>query len=384
MLINNKAVKVVTILFLPFYLLIVIIQNVTKPNRFYTPQPASEREASLETTAETTLANTPKLSIPKATIEPMPSSPLITQNETNVIPCEDQVLQYCRNRRIQYIQIYHISKAGGTTLRRTLHKVLNLKTPDTSSKSPWPEAWSREDFGVWRSEKENQCDIRYKRDPNSDLKQQVFILGLVRNPFSYYRSYHIMVTSEKFNEPCKVYLRTNGKEGDYEKCFCEMKVAYETHKSHLYISSENNRSSFDEFVRFLMSPETKHCSVNMQDRHDNTMNMKDDKYAYDYVIKQEYFWEDVYKALQVFDCCIYPEPIVRWDVLKRFMLSASGRHQTRSQFLKEEKVFPDFCFYDEGLRRKVEMHDGNMMRLHGYTWESSVGDGRLEDCLGLQ
>ena len=94
-----------------------------------------------------------------------------------------------------------------------------------------------------------------------------------------------MVSADKFNEPCKLYLRTNGEEGDYSKCFCEMKVAYDTNRSYLFINQENNRSSFDEFVRFLISPETKPCSVNMQDRYDNTMNMNDGTYAYDYVIK---------------------------------------------------------------------------------------------------
>lgn len=192
-----------------------------------------------------------------------------------------------------------------------------------------------------------------------------------------------MVTSNKFNEPCKIYLRTGGGSGDYSKCFCEMKVAFDTGRSYLYanqVETQNNRSSFGEFVRFLMSPETKHCSVNMQDRHDNTMNMKNDQYAYDYVIKQENFWDDVSKALQVFDCCIYPEPVVRWDVLSRFMLN--GKHQTRAEFDGAEG-FPDFCFYDEALRRVVERHDGGMMRLHGYTWEGFV-DGEEEDCLGLQ
>lgn len=346
------------LLSLPFYFLILMVLNVTKLNNRHTDLTS--------TIPETTLA---------------------TYSETN---CEDSVHKYCQNRRIKYIQVYHISKAGGTTLRRALQKVLNLSLPDTKSSHPWAEAWSRLDFDVWRSEKENQCDVRYNRDPNSELKQEVFILGLVRNPFSYYRSYHIMVTSDKFNEPCKMYLRTNGQKGDYSKCFCEMKVAYDTDRSYLYLnqtSIQNNRSSFDEFVRFLMLPETKHCSVDMQDRHDNTMNMKDGSYAYDYAIKQEYFWNDVTKALKIFDCCLYPKPIVQWDVFYNYS-SSSNAHQVRSQFLKIDdktttKIYPDFCYYDIELRKIVEDHDGKMMRLHGYNWENFVGDGRQGDCLGL-
>ena len=119
---RNKALKLVALLSLPFYFLILMVLNVTKLNNRHTDLTS--------TIPETTLA---------------------TYSETD---CEDSVHKYCQNRRIKYIQVYHISKAGGTTLRRALQKVLNLSLPDTKSSHPWAEAWSRLDFDVWRSEKE--------------------------------------------------------------------------------------------------------------------------------------------------------------------------------------------------------------------------------------
>ena len=44
-----------------------------------------------------------------------------------------------------------------------------------------------------RRERENYPDPRYKRDPASPAKREAFIIGLIRNPFGYYRSFYSML-----------------------------------------------------------------------------------------------------------------------------------------------------------------------------------------------
>merc|ERR1719491_1856194 len=100
-------------------------------------------------------------------------------------------------------------------MREILSGVFHLERPGL-------KMWSFEDFGIWRREQENYPDERFGRDPNSKTKREVFILGLVRNPFSYYRSLYIML-QDKYrlkHRRNKLYLRSNGTQGALSRTPC--------------------------------------------------------------------------------------------------------------------------------------------------------------------
>jgi len=280
------------------------------------------------------------------------------------------------SRNIQFFQVYHISKCGDTNLRGVLKEVFNFPKNITQR-----YRWSFEDNGFWKHERENAPELNYNRDPQSPLKKQVFILGLVRNPFSYYRSLYNMLISDRAYVDCKKFFKSQGTKGDFRTCTCTLKKAFNMRKSHLFWSQKlnNNATAFHEFVEFIMSDELKPCHEDMQHQHSNLMLMNDGSMAYDSVVMQENYYPMIRKALQKFDCCMPNVTNFKvLDQLERMNYQSGTRHfwSTRETLAG---VPPDFCFYSPELRRLVEKNDAIMMKRYNYTWETFVGNGKKAD-----
>jgi len=296
-----------------------------------------------------------------------------SNNETLLIKRSENVCDEIDcSRNIQYFQVYHISKCGGKNLQRVLKHVFNFPSD------------MRSDFRFWRNPRENVPDPRYQGNSESPLKKSVFILGLVRNPFSYYRSlYHELTSALSYSE-CKDILKSEGVFASFEGCSCELKKAREYNKTHLFLdehSLRTNVSAFHEFVEFITNDETKICAASMQHRHDHLMLMNDGSMVYDSVVKLENYYPMMRKALQNFDCCM---PNVTnfaiLDQIHKQNIRNAVRHQYSSPELSHMPLPPDFCYYSPDLRRLVEKHDGNMMKRYNYTWESFIGEGKAADC----
>ena len=103
---------------------------------------------------------------------------------SEVAPCRPEV---------RYLQVYHLSKCGGTNFRQVLRAALNVTDIAEAAGEKIGHGWWFEDHGVMRRERENYPDPRYKRDPASPAKREAFIIGLIRNPFGYYRSFYSML-----------------------------------------------------------------------------------------------------------------------------------------------------------------------------------------------
>ena len=103
---------------------------------------------------------------------------------SEVAPCRPEV---------RYLQVYHLSKCGGTNFRQVLRATLNVTDVAEAAGEKIDHGWWFEDHGVMRRERENYPDPRYKRDPASPAKREAFIIGLIRNPFGYYRSFYSML-----------------------------------------------------------------------------------------------------------------------------------------------------------------------------------------------
>ena len=103
---------------------------------------------------------------------------------SEVAPCRPEV---------RYLQVYHLSKCGGTNFRQVLRAALNVTDIAEAAGEKIDHGWWFEDHGVMRRERENYPDPRYKRDPASPAKREAFIIGLIRNPFGYYRSFYSML-----------------------------------------------------------------------------------------------------------------------------------------------------------------------------------------------
>ena len=94
---------------------------------------------------------------------------------------------------VRYLQVYHLSKCGGSNFRRVLRAALNVTDVADAAGEDVNRAWWFEDHGVLRREREYLPDPRYGRDPNSPAKREAFIIGFIRNPFGYYRSFYSML-----------------------------------------------------------------------------------------------------------------------------------------------------------------------------------------------
>ena len=166
-------------------------------------------------------------------------------------------------------------------MRGVLKRVFELKPPKKAKKS----RWAFEEFGFWHRERENHPDPRYNRDRNNSKKKGVFILGLVRNPFSYYRSLYIMLQSHEAYENARLFLKSNGTQGFApEKCRFHLEFKYS--KTHLFVDDRNFRiASREYFVEFkdLILDHDSECRepLNIQGRHDDLMLMNDGSVTYD-------------------------------------------------------------------------------------------------------
>lgn len=264
-------------------------------------------------------------------------------------------------------------------MRQVLAKVFKLNRTVTLK-----ERWSFTDFEFWKGEKENYPDNRYNRNPKSPLKEKVFIVGMVRNPFSYYRSLYNMLTSRQVYSGCKTWMETKGAAGTWLACNCETVMAWKYDKSHLFLDEKNlrtNVTAFHDFIHFLFN-EAKVCNATMQLRHDHLMLMNDGSMAYDAVVKQEDYYPMLRHALKNFDEC---KPNVThfdvFDKIEKADLRQGHRIQFSSKKFRNHATLLDPCFYSPFLRRLVEDHDRGVMTRYNYTWESFAGNITAEDCL---
>lgn len=264
------------------------------------------------------------------------------------------------------------------------------------------------DIGWWRQEMENQPDSRYNRDPNSSLKNETFLIGLVRNPYGYYRSLFGMLVGNAY-PLCKLYVATNGTKGDFGKCTCGMRRAHAHGLSWLFHEdNRNNVSAFTQWLELVLSDERPDpmariiprtqmsaCAESMQHRHNNLMLMNDGSMAYDAVIRQERYYPSLREALQKVRPCAPNNVTIDFSVLDDFEeMERKGerfRGGSRFVFAKAEakkvgavSAVPDYCFYSPQLRKKVEEHDNEYMVRYGYTWENFVGSVARDDCNGIQ
>lgn len=287
------------------------------------------------------------------------------------------------DRDIQYFQVYHISKCGGSNMRRVLGSVFNMQLPDHD---PLSHRYWFEDHGFWKRERENRPDPRYKGDPNSVEKRKTFILGLVRNPFGYYRSFYSMITADHYLsefEKCKDFILSNGNHSYIKQCPCEIKCLFHFGKKHLLLNVKlNNISAFHEWLEFTIQNKKCLCKQTMTQRHDQLMLMNDGSIAYDAVVKQEDYYPMTRKALQQFNRCV---PNItnfsRFDEIQIKDKHRNARDSFMSKAQRKTKVLPDLCYYSPLLRHLVETHDAEMMKRYNYTWQSFVGNASYKrDC----
>ena len=276
----------------------------------------------------------------------------------------------------EFFQLYHISKCGGTNMRSVIKSTFNLKPPST-------QRWFEKEFGIWRRESENQPDPRYGRDPNNPLKQKVFIMGLVRNPFGYYRSLYLMFLTHPAYEGCYEYMRApehfeNGK----HVCMLSLMLrATQINRTSIFLAAVDNRHSvtetqhfiaFNDFVYFLhTSVPDKHST--MQVRHDNLMLMKDGSFAYDAVVKQENYYEMTREALTLFDQLM--PGVTQFEIFDEIAAKNSETF-TRKTIVK----YPDYCYYSDSIRELVLERDSKMMEAYNYTWDNFMKGSAYEDC----
>lgn len=268
-------------------------------------------------------------------------------------------------------------------MRLVLKRVFQLELPPGDVKR-----WSFHDFGFWRRECENNPEPRYNRQ-NNKQKQKVFILGLVRNPFSYYRSLYAMiqVTKAKPVMNARLFIRSNGTQGSMHHSLCPFYLAFKHSKGHLFVGDKNLRTTsqqyFEEFMHLILDYDSE-CGhrniVNMQGRHDNLMLMNDGSMAYDAVVQQEMYYPMLRQALEQFDGCM--PNVTHFDILNVIEQEQDHVH-SRSQYLKKKILPPDHCYYSPDLREKVERNDRVMMQRYNYSWESFVGtrESFQNDCI---
>lgn len=101
-------------------------------------------------------------------------------------PCKG--IDRTRQGRVKQLQLYHISKCGGSTL----NEMFRLRDPIHTQIGG---LWTAKGQKAFKGEKENNCDQEYcGRKP-----AHVFILGTIRNPFEYHHKFSYLLEMQQFS-----------------------------------------------------------------------------------------------------------------------------------------------------------------------------------------
>lgn len=241
------------------------------------------------------------------------------------------------------LQFYHISKCGGTSLRKMFEGNVHINGTKTG-------VLTASSQHLYIGQRENSCDPKHCNTKPGDI----FIIANIRNPFEFYVSYYNMVVRMKnpYDYGC---LGRKLRDAGYVDVY-DPKNAKDPETFHRWL---------DYVLRKLQGICTFHkksISAIYEDM------MFDDSYheVFDAMVRLEDFYPTLRTALSKYDT-VSPGA-VDWDTFhmlertnhRQFNLLNVGKRDAGS-------VYP--CFYTEASRRLVEWHDSAILKRFNYTFE---------------
>jgi hypothetical protein len=296
------------------------------------------------------------------------------------------------------LQMYHISKCGGSALNGFFQG----------------QGLTAKGKTLWKGERENSCDPKYcGKNPD-----HTFILGTIRNPYGFYISYWQMVVKD--GERRRVDLEVKKKKtttaNDPFEYACIGPEAKKRGMMDLFTYSQRyNATTFQRWLNLMLEELGGNCGGNdvsmgnihrkmmIHDKHKHITHHdklvewlsedsivpdeelvgrggKKPAVVYDAVVRLEEFFPSLGKAMRKYEC-LQPGT-VNWDHFNNEM----KRHEQDSakaigNFNKDRYVVPYHCYYDKKSRAQVEKHDSHVFHMYGYTFDDFVDKDHL-DCSG--
>eukprot|EP00038_Savillea_parva_P022040 m.36650 g.36650 ORF g.36650 m.36650 type:complete len:366 (+) comp5429_c0_seq1:303-1400(+) len=263
---------------------------------------------------------------------------------------DSQTLALCgqlstSNQQDKVLQLYHVSKCGGTTINTLFKRVEDNGAGGLTDKG----------MRLLRHERENFWDPEYHGGvrPNSS-----FIIGTVRNPFEYYVSFWSMFTLSKMKG-------TND---------CLRGSAINAGRAELFDNrGRSNVTQFQAWLHFLFVESCDPCRLTMWRVFQSLYIGQPGKCpSYDRMVRLERFYPSLVAALQDYER--YSPNTVNWDVVKKW-------EADRKNTIRDGPVCPYHCYYDAHTRALVELHDAPLLEHFGYSFQETADrHGGAEAC----
>lgn len=248
------------------------------------------------------------------------------------------------------LQFYHVSKCGGTNLRKMFEGNVHVHGTKTGVLTA-----SSQDLYI--GQRENSCDPKHCDTKPGDI----FIIANIRNPFEFYVSYYNMVVRMK-NPYDYGELGSQLRESGYADVY-DPKNAKDPETFHRWLDFVLKK------LHMPSPPSEKRIrkrSLTISDIYEEMMF--DDNYheVFDAMVRLEDFYPTLRTALSKYET-VSPGA-VDWDTFdmlertnhRQFNLLNVGKRDVGS-------VYP--CFYTEASRRLVEWHDSAILKRFNYTFE---------------
>jgi len=242
------------------------------------------------------------------------------------------------------LQLFHLSKCGGTTLNKLFSK------PSLTDKGK----------KLYLGERENYWDKSRYSDGKKPLS--TFILGTIRNPFEYYVSFWSMLSRE-------------GEEG-YSKD-CHRHNAFKSGRFEVFNNrGVSNPLQFRKWLYFELIESCDPCVTNMWRAFQQLyIGMEGDCPSIDALVRQEDYYPTLLTALKAYEE-IEPDTIV-WPFVNDFAA------QKKSYGGLKVSKCPIHCYYDSFSRSLVEKYDEPIFVKYKYSFNQVVlKHGGPNACVG--
>eukprot|EP00656_Telonema_subtile_P018207 TRINITY_DN19812_c0_g1_i2.p1 TRINITY_DN19812_c0_g1~~TRINITY_DN19812_c0_g1_i2.p1 ORF type:complete len:378 (-),score=62.08 TRINITY_DN19812_c0_g1_i2:56-1189(-) len=242
------------------------------------------------------------------------------------------------SRRVHLIQLYHISKCGGTTVNDVFR-----------------DAFTAVGKKTLRRESENKCDPGFKC-----LKPaHVFILGTMRSPFEFYVSYWQMVLKGSLHTGCPNVPGCDPFEyGCVGRAARAVPDVFDT-------ANVKNRTSFGRFLKLVLNLPATGCDFTMNGIYRNLMLPQGGgPPVHDSVVRVEDLYPTLETALKDFEC--YVPGAVDWTKFEKM------RAMKRGNFNQNRLAVPYHCFYDTASAALVAEHDKLILETYNYSFAEFV------------